>query len=87
MPTYATFETQHFRDKAMSAFAHTRTFRLAIRAPSNGHSLSEIFPFLRLRLAISGKSNWEQISGKRKPQASVSAIEAANFRAAVPFRE
>jgi hypothetical protein len=38
----------------MAAFAHTRTFRLAIRAPSNGHSLSEIFPFLRLRLAILG---------------------------------
>ena len=42
--TFETFETQHFRDKTMSAPAHIRKFRLAIRAPDNGHSLSAIFP-------------------------------------------
>lgn len=28
----------------MTGYAQTRTFRLAIRAPDNGHSLSAIFP-------------------------------------------
>jgi hypothetical protein len=60
---------------------------MAIRGPDTGHSLNVSFPFLRLRLAISGKSNWEQILGKRNPQVFVRAIEAARFLADVPNRE
>jgi hypothetical protein len=43
------------------------------------------FPFLRLQLAISGNSNWEQILGKRNPQATVNAIGAVGFASQVPF--
>ena len=63
------------------------TFRLAIRAPNNGHSLSAIFPVSPAPIGHFGKEQWEQISGTRNPHASVNAIEAARFPPDVPIRE
>ena len=67
-----------------SAYAQTRTFRQAIRAPDNGHSLSAILPVLRLQQAISRKINREQILGKGVPRTALAVIARATFPLWVP---
>lgn len=50
-----------------SASAQTRTFRLAIRAPSNGHSLSAIFPVSPSPIGHFGKEQSGTDFGQAKP--------------------
>jgi hypothetical protein len=45
-------------------FAQTRTFRLAIRAPNNGHSLSAIFPVSPSPIVHFGKNELGTDFGK-----------------------
>ena len=75
------------RNSGPAATAHTQTFRLTIRAPINRHSLTAIFPFLRLRRAISGKGNREQILGNRISRTAGGAITKATVPLWVPNRE
>jgi hypothetical protein len=49
------------------AHAQTRTFRLAIRAPSNGHSLSAIFPVSPSPIGHFGKEQSGTDFGQAKP--------------------
>lgn len=48
----------------MTDFAQTRTFRLAIRAPNNGHSLSAIFPVSPSSIGHFGKKELGTDFGK-----------------------
>ena len=50
----------------VSANAHTRTFRLAIRATNNGHSLSAIFPVSPSPIGHFGKEQLGTDFGKAK---------------------
>jgi hypothetical protein len=77
--TYATPPNRHLCDMAAfpllrrhspfrdSADARSRTFSWGIRVPECSHSFSPIIPF-RLKWAISGKSDREQIVGNRMPR-------------------
>lgn len=47
--------------------ADTRTFRVAIRAPNNGHSLSAIFPVSPSPIADFGKEHLGTNFGKATP--------------------
>ena len=51
----------------MSTNAHIRTFRLAIRAPNSGHSLSAIFPVSPSPIGHFGKEQLGTDFGKAKP--------------------
>jgi len=54
-------------ESRLSAVAQTRTFRLAIRAPSNGHSLSAIFPVSPSPIGHFGKEQSGTDFGQAKP--------------------
>jgi hypothetical protein len=43
--------------EGQGAFAQTQTFRLVIRAPNNGHSLSSIIPVSPSPIGYFGKRN------------------------------
>jgi hypothetical protein len=51
----------------MSIIAHTQTFRLAIRAPDDGHSLSTIFLVSPSPIGHFGKEQLGTGFGKAKP--------------------
>jgi len=57
------------------------------RLPKPAIRSARSFPFLRLQHAFSGKSNWEQILGKRMIRTSVSAVGRSAFPPRIPNRE
>ena len=64
-------------EKQQGRFRPNRDVQTGDPGSDNGHSLSAIFPFLRLRKAISGKSNREQILGNGVPWTALAVIATA----------